>query len=214
MEFEAVKAWLTRWTDKRIKNCRFKGILGFTLCPVALIFALTCVYWLLRLFTEQRYAPGNRITCLWITLAILPLMFIGNRLAPRHDLMEERMSGGPAEAALAQYGAGRSQVVILFFLWILFTGPRLVDWALGSFKEIHRLKQQDAHGCAAVLWLLVSRYKKVPYEDFEREIPWLDLTAVLPEVIRIPGVLELKTPPTGLGLTDDLRAAIRSGRVD
>jgi hypothetical protein len=93
----------------------------------------------------------------------------------------------------------------------MFTGPRLCNWAIASMREARQWQRQDAHGCAAVLWLLLSRPKKVPYEDFQSEIPWLDLANVLPQITQISGVLQLQGPPAGLSLTDDLRKAIRTG---
>jgi hypothetical protein len=210
MDFEGVKAWLTQQTEKQAKVCRLKATMGFVFAPLAVAVATTCVYWLLRLFThDRRYNLGDSTKCLSISLAIIPLMFIGNRLTPRRDLMEERMSGDSVDAGLARYRKG--EVLGLLFLWILFTGPRLVDWGIASLREGRRWQHQDVHSSAAVLWLLASRLKKVPYEDFAREIPWLNLDDILPELMRIPGVLKLKGPPAGLALTDDLRKAIGTG---
>ncbi len=212
MDFEGVKAWLGRQAERQAKACRMKGVLGFALAPVALVAAATLVYWLLRLFThDQKYNLGDSKTCLWISLAVIPLMFLGNRVAPRRNLMEERMSGDAMDAAIAHSAIGRGRVVGALFMWILFTGPRLVDWAVASRRESRRWLQMDTHCCAAVLWLLASRFKKVPYEDIQREIPWLNADEIMPELMRIPGVLKLKAPPPGLALTDDLRKAVGTG---
>jgi hypothetical protein len=93
-------------------------------------------------------------------------------------------------------------------LWIIFTGPRLVDWGMTSAREWREWRAYDTHSCGAVLWLLAARLKKVPYEEIQREIPWLNVDETGPALMKIPGVLKLKTPPAGLGLTDDLRTAI------
>lgn len=86
MDFETIKSWLAEWTEKPIKICRIKGILGFALGPIALLL----VNVLARLFTHDReYKPGEFTTALWNTLAVLPCLFVGNRLAPRRNLMEE-----------------------------------------------------------------------------------------------------------------------------
>ena len=212
MEFEGVKTWLARQAEKQAKTCRLKAVAGFVLAPVALAVATTIVFWLIRLFTHDGYYNlGDSKTSLWISLAVIPLMFLGNRVMPRRDLMEERMSGDATDVALARFGAGRGVVLGLLFMWILFTGPRLTDWALASLRERRRWLQMDTHSCAAVLWLLASRLKKVPYDEIGREIPWLNLDGVMPELARIPGVLRLKAPPPGLALTDDLRKAIGTG---
>jgi len=203
MDFEAVKAWLTRRTQKKISNCRLLGILGLVLTPVALVVTTICVYWLLRLFThDASYNPGDPTLCLLISLAIIPCLFIGNRLVPHRDLMEEQLSEGPDRSI-------RRQVVPLFFLWILFTGPRLLEWAMYSFGEARRWKQMDVHSCAAVLWVLTSRPGKVSFDEIRQKLDWLDLEAVLPEMRRLEGVVFLKTAPAGLSLTQDFRDHIR-----
>lgn len=212
MEFEAVKTWLMHWTNRQMRNCRLAGILGLTLGPLALVVALACIYWLLRLFTYHEAGPDNRSTCLWITMAALPCMFVGNRVAPRRNLMEERMSEGPATSFSGHY-AGRGEVLLQVFLWIMFIGPRLFDWALRSLRKIGYWKQFDTHSCAAVLWLLMARPRKVPFDEIKNEIPWLDLESALPEVRRIPGVVQLQVAPIGLSLTQDLRDMIRSDRL-
>src|SRR5689334_1215505 len=125
MDFETVKSWLVQWTEKQAKNCRLKGIAGVVLGPIALAVASVLVYAMARVFTHDRsYNPGNSTKCIWITLAVLPLMFIGNRIVPRRDLMDERMSEGPEDSFLGRYAA-RRMTLVYFFMWILFTGPRL-----------------------------------------------------------------------------------------
>jgi hypothetical protein len=204
MDFEAVKAWLARRTQKQSGNCRLLGMLGLVLAPVALIVATICVYWLLRLFThDASYNPGDPTLCLLISLAVIPCLFIGNRLVPHRDLMEEQLSEGPDRSI-------RRQVVPLFFLWILFTGPRLFDWAFRSFGEARRWRGMDIHSCAAVLWLLISKPGKVSFDDMRQQLDWLNLDAVLPDITRIPGIVFLKTPPPGLSLTQDFRDQVRS----
>ena len=116
--------------------------------------------------------------------------------------MDKQLSEGPDRSI-------RRQVVPLFFLWILFTGPRLLDWAFRSFGEARRWKQMDIHSCAAVLWVLMSRSGKVSFDEIRQKLDWLDLEAVLPEMRRLEGVVFLKTAPAGLSLTQDFRDQIR-----
>jgi hypothetical protein len=209
MDFETVKELFVRHMNKKTKICRLKGILGFVLCPVVLAVAVACVYGLLWIFTYKRYGPDNEATCLWIALGSLPIMFIGNLLTPREEsLMEKRMREG---APMAHGIANKGTVLFHVFLWVMFTGPRLCNWATASMREGRQWQEMDAHGCAAVLSLLVRHPKKVPYEDIKTEIPWLDLPVVLSQITRVPGVLQLQSPPAGLSLTDDLRKAIRAG---
>jgi len=213
MNFEAVKAWYTESVRRRVRNGRIAMVLGLVLMPVALAVAAGLVYALLHGFGRRREEPLSSTTCLWISLAIIPLMFIGNRCTPRRNLMDERMSEGPSDSFGGHYSR-RGEVYFQFILWIMFAGPRLLDWALECFREARRLQQQDTHSCAAILWLMLTRGKKVPYEDLEREIPWLNVATALPEVRLIPGVVSLETQPAGLSMTQDLRENIRSGTFD
>jgi len=209
MDFESVKSWLTRWTERQATHCRWKGIFGLVLTPLALGTGGTLIFFVLWISLHDQYHhPGNPKTCLWITLGILPCLFIANRFTPRRDLMEERMHEG-APDSFAGDAVERREVLLLTFLWIVFTGPRLVDWALSSFRQMRRAKRMDTHSAAAVLWLALTRGKKVPYEDLQREFDWLDLDTVLPELGQIPGIVFLKNPPPGLSLTQDLRDEIQ-----
>jgi hypothetical protein len=209
MDFETIKAWLTQWTEKQTRNCRIKGVVGVALGPIALLAAFSLVYWLLRLFTHNRtYDLGDSTPCFWISLAVLPLLFAGNRLVPRRNLMEERMEDGVDPSFAGRYVA-RQEVMFYLLIWILFTGPRLFDWAFRSFREISVWKKMDTHSCAAVLWLLLTRPRKVPFEEIQRELDWLDLDGTLEQLKQIPDVLFLKSPPPGLSLTQELREQVK-----
>jgi hypothetical protein len=210
MSFDKVKAWLEQATNRRIRNYRLKGILGLALGPVAVIVAMGFVSIMLMAFSNRahrydREAGLSWMQCIGISLAMVPVLFLTNRFVPRWDVVERRMSdpGTPA----GRRAEGMAQIV----LWILFTGPRLFEWAIRSFQKAGALGQQDTHSCAAVLWVLVTHQRKVPFTDFQSAVPWLDLEATLPEVRAIPGVLEFQVPPPGLGLTPELRQAICSG---
>jgi hypothetical protein len=210
MNFETIKEWLMQSTNRQIRNCRIMGIVGFVFCPGALAVASALVYCILRVITYHRYGADSKNACLWISVGMIPLMFIGNRFVPTRNLMEERMSEGPS-TSLIGHELDKRQVQLQCFLWILFAGPRLLNWASNSFREIKRLQQRDAHSCAAVLYLLLGSHKKVPYDDIARELPWLDMATAIDEVQKIPGVVTLPTNPAGLSLTQELRTQIRTG---
>jgi hypothetical protein len=212
MDFEAVKTWLEMRNDRLSARCRALGIFGLVLFPLGLAVAWGLLYGLLRLFTHDSLGPNNALKCFWIALGCLPLLFLANRLVARRDLMTERMEEG-VPASFHGRRAANAVVIVSFLCWILFTGPRLLDWALQSFRKSRTLKRQDTHSCAAVLWLLLSRPRKVSFEDLRREIDWLDLETVLPQLKLISGILFLQTPPPGLALTQDLRNAIRANQV-
>jgi hypothetical protein len=209
MDFETIKSWLAQWSEKQAKTCRLKGIAGVILGPIALAVASVLVYAIALASTHDRsYNSGNSTAAFWITIAVLPLMFIGNRLVPRRDLMDERMSEGPEDSFVGRYVA-RRVALLYFFMWILFTGPRLFDWAFRSFREVKSWKEMDTHSCAAVLWLLLTRQRKVPYEDIRQQLDWLDLDTTAEQLKLIPGILFLQTPPPGLSLTQEFRDEVR-----
>ena len=211
MSFDKVKAWLEQATNKRIRNYRLKGFLGLALGPAAVIVAMgfICIVLMAYSVRAHRYDGGAGLTwmeCAGIALAVVPVLFLTNRFVPRWDVVERRMSEGPG-TPIGRRAEGTVQIV----LWILFTGPRLFEWATHSFKKARVLKTQDTHSCAAVLWVLVTHQRKVPFTDIESAVPWLNLETTLPEVRAIPGVLDFQTPPPGLGLTPELREALCSG---
>jgi hypothetical protein len=210
MSFDKVKAWLEQATRRRVRNYRFKGILGLALGPAALIVAMGFISVVLMAFSNRahRYDGEARLSwmhCIYISLAVVPVLFLTSRFVPRTDVVERRMSdpGTP----WGRRAEGRVQII----LWILFTGPRLFEWAVRSFKKARELGQQDTHSCAAVLWVLVTHQRKVPFTDIQSAVPWLNMEVALPEVRSILGVLECQVPPPGLGLTPELRDAICSG---
>ena len=123
------------------------------------------------------------------------------------------MRNGPPDS-FAAYQTNKGVVIGAVFMWTMFTGPRLFIWAASQFRESQRLLAQDTHSCAAVLWLLLCRNKKVPYEDLQTELPWLEMDSAIPQVMTIPGVVRLQTAPAGLSMTQELRDAIRAGKMD
>jgi len=212
MNFEAVKAWYTESVRRRIRNCGLAGVFGIILMPFALALAAALVFAILHGFGQRRDEPMTTTTAVWISLAVIPVMFIGNRCVPRQSLMDKYMDEG-APSFGGRYGR-RGEVYVAVILWILFAGPRLLDWSIASFRERTRLKTVDIHGCSAVLWLLLSRYKKVPYEEIQTAIPWLDMDNTIPQVMAIPGVVALTVAPAGLSLTEDMRKGMRAGEHD
>jgi len=206
MNFEAVKAWYTESVRRRIRNCRLAIFFGLLLMPVALAAAVCLVYGLLHGFGRRHEEPLSSATCWWISLAMIPVMFLSNLAVPRKNFLDRHVEEGTR--------AMRGEVYAQVFLWILLGGPRLLNWALDSFHEMKWLRTRDIHGCAAVLWVLNSNYKRVSYEDIQVALPWLDLDATIPVVLTIPGVVQLRTPPEGLSLTQDMRDSMRGGTHD
>jgi len=215
MDFETVKAWFTNHTNRQIRHRWLLALLGIVLLPFATIVGGLLIYGLLWAITHQsdnRGDGGIDVKCLWITLGIILVMFIINLLIPKKKEAEKYYhEDSDADDSLVGHYANRRKVQAKFFLWIILTGPRLLSWSIFSLKEISRLKKQDAHSCAALLWLLMNKRSKVPYDDIPRELDWLDIETTLAQLQHLSGVLFLKTPPAGISLTDDLRTAIRTG---
>lgn len=209
MDFDSIKKWFTSWTAQQAAKSRRKGLLGLALVLPAVFISGALLYWILRLFTGDRGHLGEPSKCFWLAVVGVPLTFIANRFVGRKDLMEERMREG-VDDSLVGHRLNTGIVWGHLILWVLFTGPRLWDWSRASFREATRWKQTNLHSCAAVLWILVSRGRKSSFEEIHSELDWLDLTTVLPELMRIPGVLMLKGPPPGLTLVPELRDTIKS----
>jgi hypothetical protein len=206
MNFEAVKAWYAESVRRRMRNCGIAGVLGILLMPLALALGSALIFGMLHGVGRRRHAMVDSTTALWISLGVIPLMFLLNQAVPRKNFLDRHVEEGTR--------AMRAEVYAQVFLWIVLAGPRLLDWSMASLREQKRLAGVDVHGCAAVLWLLLSRYKKVPYEEIQPAIPWLDIDNTLPQVLAIPGVVALNVPPPGLSLTQDMRDMMRAGEYD
>jgi hypothetical protein len=208
MEFEAVKAWLEKATRQRIRRDRMRGCLGMAAAPVAIVAAVglvAVVAWLFSNFGHRAGPHGFHLAYLLVGLAAVPLMFIGNWFFPRESLVDKWAAEGVPIAGR------RQQAILQGFLWVMCAGPRLFNWAQEGFQEAKELQGQDTHSCAAVLWVLISSPKKVPFADFPAKVPWLNLEAVTPDLRRIPGVLFLRAAPEGLSITQELRDAMWNG---
>jgi hypothetical protein len=122
--------------------------------------------------------------------------------------MEKRMEEGVPFGPTA-----RAEVQIQFLFWILFTGPRLFNWSIASFRSAGKFASMDVHSCAAVLWVLMANPRRVPYDEIMANLDWLNLEETLSQLKQVEGVLFLKGPPQGLSLTTELRTAIREGSI-
>ncbi|HEU5396683.1 MAG TPA: hypothetical protein VFV81_05910 [Verrucomicrobiae bacterium] len=216
MEFETVKAWLVDHTNREIRRRRMMALLGLILTPFATVVGGILIYSVLFLFRHRSDRDPDiavlDLKVLLTTVGILAVMFAVNALVRRKKEPEKLYSEEVevSDSLLDGY-VQRQRVVANFFLWIALTGPRLFSWSLFSFREISRLKNADLHGPAALLWLMLAKRAKVPYDSVPRELPWLDLQPALAHLQHLPGIVFLKSPPAGISMTDDLRSAIRNG---
>jgi hypothetical protein len=212
MDFEALKAWLARQTRKQIRIRWLLALLGVVLTPIALVVDAFLIFVIVRRITRDWDDPQMNVKCLWVTLGIIPVLFVINRFMDRGKGTEKYYHDEPDTSVTGSYWRVRKAEAGIF-LWVLFTGPRLVDWVIFSLRQIRQLTRQDTHSCAAVLWLLVVKAKRTAYPDLQRELDWLDVEATLPQLAWISGVLYIKTTPPAVSLTDDLRNAIRAGEA-
>ncbi len=210
MDFESIKTWLAQQTSREIRIRWLLASLGILLAPLAVIVGVSLLFAIARLVTRDWNDPRIDVKCAWTALGIMALLFVVNRFTPRNEKETYYNDDEPDGSLIGSY-THRKKVQARFLLWILFTGPRLVDWVIFSFSRIYRLKKQDTHSCAALLWLLLLKGKRVPYSDITRELDWLDLEATLPQLSWISGVLYFQTQPPAITVTDDLRTAIRQG---
>ncbi|HTB84717.1 MAG TPA: hypothetical protein VK742_13765 [Candidatus Sulfotelmatobacter sp.] len=216
MEFETVKQWYAGHVKRQIRHRGLLALLGFILFPIGATAGAVIIFGIVSVFFGHRRRYGadglSDAGCFWATVGIVALMFIVNAFIPRKRGPEKLYS---EEADVDDSLAGhylRGRIVQLeIFLWITLTGPRLLSWSLFSLSEISRLKKQDIHSVGALLWLMLVKRGKVPYDDIPKELDWLDVQTTLAQLEDMPGIVHLKNPPPGISMTDDLRAAIREG---
>ncbi len=209
MDFDYIKGWLDRYNAKVISKNRLCGILALVLFPLGLIVGFLLLLLIVAMFTTDRYGRP-RTAAFWIALACIPLLFLGNYLMGerrKRNHWEDNSPDGVIEILFLRY-----KIVFAIICWVLFTGPRLLSWAIESFRKARITGQQDTHSCAALLWMLASRPNRVQFEEIPVTLEWLNLETTLPEVQKIPGVIYLAGPPAGLTLSTDLRAAIKNDK--
>lgn len=211
MDFDYIKAWLERYNASVITKSRLCGILGLILFPIGLVAGFFLVFIIAGVFARDSYGRPSLAAAFWIAVACVPLMFVGNYLMrdrrKRNHWDTDAGPDGVLEIMLWRY-----KIVWAVICWVIFTGPRLLSWSVGSFRKARATGQQDTHSCAALLWLLSSRPSRVPLEEIPTVLEWLSLEATMPELQKIPGVLYFPGPPAGLTLSTDLRTAIRNDK--
>jgi len=211
MDFQTLEIWLAGQSHKKAKACQRQGVIGSVLCPIVLLLTWGMIFGILELFSRRHDWEGNTILLLVASFMVLPLLFLGNWLISLGKLYEEHFIEGSFSGPAGRYSVGGRLAILLLIAWILFTGPQIFQWARKGFREARKWREQDTHGCAAVIWVLATRHKRVPIEEVERELPWVNLDVLFPQLMRIPGFLHLPGPPEGFGLNDTIRAAIRTG---
>jgi len=188
------------------------AFLGLALTPIALIVSGLIILILCEMFAQEKSSSRSDTICLWATMGILVLLFVINYFVGRQKEPEKYYHDDPDLSVVGQ-AVSRQKAKISVLLWILFTGPRLVNWWIFSFREIGRLRRLDIHSGAAMLWVLLYKGKRLSYPDIQKEMDWLNVEATAPLLSWLPGMLYINSDPPALSLTEDLRKAIRSGET-
>jgi len=216
VEFETVKQWYADHVKRQIRQRGLLALLGFLLFPVGTTAGAVIIFGIVYVFFGHRRRYGDDglsdAGCFWVTVGIVAILFIVNAFIPRKRGPEKLYSeeADTDDSFAGHYFQGRKMQAKIF-LWIILTGPRLFSWSLFSVQEVSRLKRNDIHSGGALLWLMLVKRGKVPFDDIPKELDWLDVQTTLAQLEDVPGIVFLKTPPPGISMTDDLRTAIRNG---
>jgi hypothetical protein len=208
MHFERIKEWLTAKTAKEIRIRILLAILGLILTPIGIAVGAFVIFIIARVVTRDSSDPRMDVKCFWFALITIPVLFLLNLLMPRQT-KDVYYHDDPDLSLTGQYMT-RQKTKLKVMLWLLLTGPRLVDWVIFSFRRMLQLKRQDTHSCAAVLFVLFTKSKRVSYADIQAELDWLNLEQTLPQLTWLEGLLFVTTAQQpALNLNEDLRAEIR-----
>ncbi len=210
MDFDYIKGWLDRYNTSVASRSRLCGILALVLFPIGLSAGVALVFVLAALLATKYTGHTEVKKCVWIALCFIPVMFVGNYLTPRP---QKQLGWDHGIDGITDRAIGRYKAIVGTICWILFTGPRLLNWSIDSFRRARTTQEQDTHSCAAALWVLMSRPNRVPLDEFSGVLDWINIEATVPDLQKIPGVLYLQGPPAGLSLTSDLRSAIRNDKL-
>ena len=149
-------------------------------------------------------------TCFWVGLVGVVLMFMVNIFLPREKEAEvyyHDESGGDDSFAGRYMARQRAKAQV--FAWCLLTGPRLLSWSIFCFKRSARLKRQDTHSCAAVVWTLFTKGKRLSYDEIQREVDWLDLDTTMHQIAWLPGLIFVNKNGPAVSLSEELRSEVR-----
>src|SRR5271170_5006084 len=75
MDFETVKAWLTRQTTKQLRIHWLCAVLGIVLTPVGLGISALLAFAAARAFGGHSTDPGINEKCAWVAAGCIPVLF-------------------------------------------------------------------------------------------------------------------------------------------
>src|SRR6266480_495537 len=218
MDFEAVKAWLSRRV--RVQSAqKVCGSLLTLLAGLATLAATWGLIYLVSLVALGRWIGHQHWLHSVLGLIVIPLLFIGNARTSREYLAEYSVTTGTASGGVVNFylpGVGMVSNVnplapetlhsgVKMITDCLYVGPRVVVAAIRMFRKGVRLRQIDVEGCAAVIAVLQALGRKMSFQEIVNAVEGLNPLTVFPQLHEIDGVLFLKTDPAGLALTSELK---------
>ena len=213
VEFSRVKHWLERKVRARAAANLTIAFTHVILGAILVTGTAWALAWLLMLGFEHAlaiarhnfgvYLQSQRTERGVLLLAglMLVLLFVGNSRSEAINLGKFRnlnwRSRDGTFATLALIGG--------LFTRGLYLGPRLLALADGFFRKWQLWRKVELDVLASVLHLLAAEGKRVAFEDIARRVPKFTHSRTVPQLQLIDGIMFLTSPPTGLGLTSELR---------
>jgi hypothetical protein len=215
MDLNWVSAWLKNYVRKQGRLRVMFGTLALIGGIVILAMTWSIIYWRCAYIFKQFNVSQQWLSPLIATLVIL-LLFWGNARTSREYLSQYKVVTGTASDTVVGFGANINplapETIGIFtkiIATILFIGPSLVVTAYRMFRKAGQLYRLDIPSCAAVIELLERVDKKMPYQQIVESIPGMDASIVFNQLRDIEGVLFLEKEPTGLILSNDLKADLK-----
>jgi len=161
---------------------------------------------------------------LWIAIALMIALFVGNLTTSREYLETFSFTTGTASDVIVSFpvldhastinplAPDSAHSFLKMIVGLLFTGPRLIMAAVRGLRRRRRLEGLDVDGCAALLSLLLEKGQRVSLTAVASALPERAIPRLLPQLALLNGVLFLKSGEPGLSLSTDLRREIGEWR--
>jgi hypothetical protein len=146
--------------------------------------------------------PISFDACLWISIALIALLFLFNDWHSKHrsDLAQIRFSDLISPKLLS------SMAILIADL--LFAGPQLVTSAMCSFGTAIRLSRLNHAQGALLLGLLLAHSGRVKYGEAAVAVGSANFVNLLAALRYVDGIVFLTSEPQGLSLTEELRSEL------
>jgi hypothetical protein len=219
---QAIAAWLAKETRERTVLLLL-GSLGQLLLGVFALFITFCVIYAVLWLGLGWLIPLSHTARVWISLAVLALLFVGNATTDRAYLESYSFTVGfgndkPVTFSIPGMGSmvnplapDSAHSYVKMITNALYLGPRRVTDAICIFCRARQLRGIDREGCAAALVFLAEQDGRVPFQAVAAAIPrGHNVCAVLEQLHELHGVMFLKSEPPGVTLLSDFREELRN----